>query len=468
MAALLSLLCFNQQAVAGDHEKVVIGVQDFQDYLPYSSYRDFNYQGFNRALLDRFGRFAKLDIEYRPMPIPRLYQALIDGDIDARYPDNPEWVLNNKPLDIHYSDPVVAYIDGALIRPEHYGQGFNQLTSLSMIRGYSRLYSYYNREQSGHLRILESANVEQLLNKVLNGQSRAGYMNITVAEHHLRLNQQATGALVFDPSLPYKRSFRYLSSRTKPQLIEHFNRFLIEQSEQLNALKAYHQVDKIPAQPFPQQVHLTSHNLPPYGSFAQDKALLTDADFTGIAIEPVRCALKALEIDLDITITPWKRAQNMVMNASADGFFAASQNTQRDSYAVLSGTIAEQKWQWFYLKDSGINPRSPKFKQRAHIGAFVGSNMLRWLEENDYPVKSRPQNTHQLLKMLLAGRIDAFLANDQVMNELLAIENNPEKIARQTQIDKPLGVYFRKSLISNFPTFLPAFNRAVAQCRQSD
>lgn len=463
---------FGAAVQADNRQKVTVGVQNFSHYLPYSSYNPKGelgqrYQGFNRELLDAFAEIAKLDIEYKAMSIADLYQAFSNDEIDLRYPDNPEWQLYPKPANSVYSSPVIAFIDGALVKPENQGHGLNQLTDFATVNGYIPPLSYSDRENAGNLKITTYKQIEQLLDRIIHGHHQAGYINITVAEHNLRTSFKQPTALLFNPSLPYKRSFRYLSSHTRPNLITAFNQFLISHKALVEQLKQRHKLIELPTKPLPISLHLTTHNLAPYGSYTKGVEPLTDLDFNGSAVDVVRCSLNQLGIKLNLTVTPWRRAQVMVVNNSADGFFAASQNSERDDYAVMSDIIAEQKWQWFYLPGTELRPDSKNFKKNARIGAFVGSNMLTWLEKEGYKVHARPQNTEQLLKMLMAKRLDAFLANDQVVEDLLKNMQPTPQISRTTQIDKPLGVYFRKNLTNSFPKFLPAFNNAVNECKNT-
>ncbi|EAR60601.1 hypothetical protein [Neptuniibacter caesariensis] len=74
---------------------------------------------------------------------------------------------------------------------------------------------------------------------------------------------------------------------------------------------------------------LTTHNLPPYSHYI-GKML------SGSAVEVVECAFKPMsEYTLQIKVVPWKRAQTLVIQNEADGFFAASKNPTRDNYATM-------------------------------------------------------------------------------------------------------------------------------------
>ena len=213
---------------------------------------------------------------------------------------------------------------------------------------------------------------------------------------------------------------------------------------------------------------LTTHNLSPYGSFPNGvrPGLVADESFTGVAVDRVRCAARAIDYDLKVVVVPWKRAQANARAGSSDGFFAASQKNTRDEYAVLSEFIAEQKWQWYLLKDNKKNPNDPEFKSEAMVAGFVGSNMLSWMEKNKYKVGPRPLDTRRLLNTLLAGRVDAILANNLVMDVLIKKQQVEDKLKFYVAKDKPLGVYFTKLFLKKNAGFLDKFNKAVRKCKK--
>lgn len=217
------------------------------------------------------------------------------------------------------------------------------------------------------------------------------------------------------------------------------------------------------------KITLATQNLCPYGCYQNnDPANLDDlSNFSGIAVDVVKCALGKMDISLDLMVLPWARAQKYVLTTNkADGFFSASQNNYRDQFATLSYPIAKQKWQWYILKNSTVIPTEANFKQQASVGAFIGSNMLKWLESNDYQVLARPLNTDHLLQMLLKERLDAILANDYVTDRLITKYKADDKVTSYLHMNKPLGVYFSNSFLKKNQDFLPAFNKRVKQCRE--
>ena len=214
------------------------------------------------------------------------------------------------------------------------------------------------------------------------------------------------------------------------------------------------------------KVVLTTHNLYPYGSYAaeyRDKVIADDT-FKGVAVDRVRCVFKKMDIPLEIQVVPWRRAQLLVQRGLADGFFAASQKDSRDEYAVKSAVIADQKWNWYLLKGNPLSPEDPSFKESATVGGFLGANMLEWMKEHNYNVTTTPKDTEGLLKMLLAGRVDAVMANNYVMQALLEKHKAEDRVKIYLNMNKPLSVYFSKKFLKSQPMFMDNFNNLIPEC----
>ena len=217
-----------------------------------------------------------------------------------------------------------------------------------------------------------------------------------------------------------------------------------------------------------EKVILTTHNLYPYGSYpaGSKEELIADETFRGVAVDRVRCVLDKMAIPVEIQVVPWRRAQLLVERGKVDGFFAASQNDVRDKFAVKTATIADQKWNWYLLKENPLSPREPSFKKQATVGGFVGANMLKWMKEQSYNVTVTPKNTESLLKLLLARRVDAVMANNYVMQALLQNYGVEDQVKVYLNMDKPLFVYFSKDFLNSRPMFIEKFNGLVPECSQ--
>lgn len=206
-------------------------------------------------------------------------------------------------------------------------------------------------------------------------------------------------------------------------------------------------------------VVLATHELCPYGCTGPD------GRFDGLALRTTRCAFGRLGVPLEVRVLPWARAQEEARNGAADGFFGASRSAARDEWAVLSTPVAPQQWRWYLLAGNPLDPAQASFREQAAVASYVGANMLAWLEQEGYRVASRPPDTPALLASLVAGRVDAVLANNLVMDRLLAGQGLQQRVRSHLAQDKPLGVYFTRRFLAGRPGFLAGFDAAVAACR---
>jgi polar amino acid transport system substrate-binding protein len=217
-----------------------------------------------------------------------------------------------------------------------------------------------------------------------------------------------------------------------------------------------------------EKVILSTHNLYPYGSYPAEakNKMIADETFKGVAVDRVRCVFDKMAIPLEIQVVPWRRAQLLVERGMVDGFFAASQNDVRDGFALKTTKIADQKWNWYLLKENPLSPQDPSFKEKATVGGFVGANMLKWMKEQGYNVTAIPKNTEGLLNLLLARRVDAVMANNYVMQALLQQYGVEDQVKIYLNMEKPLFVYFSKDFLKSQPMFIEKFNGFVPECSQ--
>jgi polar amino acid transport system substrate-binding protein len=229
---------------ASNPKRYVIGVISIPQYLPYSEIRSGNYSGFNRELLDLFATQQGYQFEYRQYPIKRHYVALINGQIDFKYPDNPYWSADYKMgHDIHYSDAVVDYTDGVMVRPEALKNGIEGIRVLGMVAGFTPR-PYMDRIKSGKIKIIEVFNYEKLLRKTLSGQLDGAYSNIAISQYYLKHKIGQPDGLIFHSKLPSIHSQRHLSSIKHPKIVNEFNQFLVENQSTLNKLKHRYQLNQ--------------------------------------------------------------------------------------------------------------------------------------------------------------------------------------------------------------------------------
>lgn len=236
LAGLTALLAPPLRA-ADTSTRYVVGVEEL-NYYPVYAVQDGQYVGAARELLDAFAADAGFAFDYRPLPINRLYAELMGGTIDFKFPDNAYWNATAKEgAGVTYSDPVIAYIDGVMVRPERVGQGPDAFSSLGTVTGFTP-FSWLERIQAGQVKVSENAQMRALLRQVLADRIDGAYVSIAVATHMLGTELKDAGTLQFDPALPHSRDHYLLSSTQHPEVIARFNAWLAENADRVAEIKA--------------------------------------------------------------------------------------------------------------------------------------------------------------------------------------------------------------------------------------
>lgn len=207
-------------------------------------------------------------------------------------------------------------------------------------------------------------------------------------------------------------------------------------------------------------VRVATHDQAPYGTYG------AGGIFDGVAVRVVNCVFKRMNREVSVEVFPWARAQYLAEHSAVDGFFPATIKPERLVWAEASEVIADQKWVWYLLADSKLDPTSAEFKRSAKVGAHLGSNRLKMLEEEKYDVVAKPATDDQLLMMLASGRVEAILGgNLSIGDAMKARKLDPRRFRAVVERDSPLYAYFGRKFLQTDPDFMKRFNAQIAGCR---
>lgn len=224
-------------------ESYVVGVEDLAFAPHYSIDAKGQYQGFARELFDLFAAQSGVQLSYKPLSVERLLPALLQGEVDFKYPDSGNWSLSQKAGEnLNYSQAVVSYVDGVLVAPQYQGQPIERLKRLTIVNGWTPR-GYQERIDAQEIRLTHSDDLRQMIHQAQKKQTDGVYFNVVVATHYLDNIRARPGALVFDPKLPHTQGSFHLSSLKHPELIQRFDRFLVEQQAAVDALKSKYRVE---------------------------------------------------------------------------------------------------------------------------------------------------------------------------------------------------------------------------------
>ncbi|CAA7613431.1 ABC transporter substrate-binding protein [Magnetospirillum sp. UT-4] len=239
---LLAVLLTGLGARAAERD-LVVGVEELE-YFPLYAMREGEYVGAARDILDAFAAARGYRLVYRPMPIKRLFAELAAGGIDLKFPDSPFWSAETKQgLTVSYSKPVIAYIDGVMVRTANLGRGADGVRTLGTVAGFTP-YSWLDRVKSGSVTLKENPRMELLLRQAAVGHVDGAYVSVAVANHVLATTLNMAGTLVFDPGLPHTRDHYMLSSATAPQVIAEFDAWMAANGSLIRSIKDRYGAEK--------------------------------------------------------------------------------------------------------------------------------------------------------------------------------------------------------------------------------
>lgn len=184
----------------------------------------------------------------------------------------------------------------------------------------------------------------------------------------------------------------------------------------------------------------------------------------------IDCAFKKLGLIYVVHEVPWKRAQIGTQKGHFDGFFMATENKSRNTYAVFSQPFMKIEWFYAMHKDSEITPDDKEFKDLL-FAANLGSARYSWLlTQYKNKVFSRepigvtvPMIAY---KMLDRKNIDVVLANSFNMKDALnKLSFEPTRFKSFVAREKPMAAYFGKHLLEKEPDFMRRFNDAIKACK---
>lgn len=236
LVAVLAALTISAPARAAEIETLSVGVEEL-DYYPYYAMRDGRYVGAAREVLDAFAASTGLRFDYRPLPVKRLYADLFTGAVDLKFPDSPEWNAAGKQgQSVLYSLPALPYVDGVMVRPERAGKGLDEFTALGTVSGFTP-FAWLDELAKGKIKMSETPHLSSLLRQAATGRVDGAYVNVAVAQDHLRQSPELLGALIFDRGLPFAAGAYRVSSIRRGDVLTKLDAWLAANADMVAAIK---------------------------------------------------------------------------------------------------------------------------------------------------------------------------------------------------------------------------------------
>lgn len=205
------------------------------------------------------------------------------------------------------------------------------------------------------------------------------------------------------------------------------------------------------------KVVLAAQNLCPLGCW--DDA----GEFKGTFVDAVREIFELMEMELEIQVLPWGRAQHMARNGEVDGFFPAFQTPERDKIGVMSVGLTSNVWTWYLLRDNTADPFSEEFRATARVGGIRNGVMAGWIKRNGFNLRGDPLDIKALMDMLIARRLDAVLDTREAAEAIIKQRQLEGRLRAVPLMESPVGVYLSHTLLKKNPGFMERFNAAAVK-----
>lgn len=182
---------------------------------------------------------------------------------------------------------------------------------------------------------------------------------------------------------------------------------------------------------------------------------------TGLAANKIRNIFKGIPAELTLKqYLNYSLLLKALKRGDIDGFFLASENSERNRYADFSKPIEYNNWTWFTLRESSNTPNHHDFKYHSIIGTIGKTNTFRWLSRNSYQVQS--YNANELLAALQNKQINAaFLAEKVFEYTYMQAGIAPSTFKKHIEIKRPFGIYIAKKYLQKNHNFMSQLNAAI-------
>ena len=186
---------------------------------------------------------------------------------------------------------------------------------------------------------------------------------------------------------------------------------------------------------------------------------------SGIGTEAVKQVLDSMGVGYTINVSSnHGRALQELRKQHSDGFFMASQNSERDVYAEFSEPLMINRWVWVVRQGSAsnFNPYDATFKKQSTVASLLNTNTHHWLKSNDYLSVFAATSVNELQEKLDTGAVTAILIAELTFLDTVNDTRDYKIILEQ---EKEFGLYISKYFLSNNPGFMPKLNEAIRAYR---
>ena len=190
----------------------------------------------------------------------------------------------------------------------------------------------------------------------------------------------------------------------------------------------------------------------------------------GVGVDLVSRVMSELGVSYELSLVPsYGRALMETQQGRADGFFLASENLERNEFAVFSAPLMNNNWAWYVNAKSQLDPKNHADKQAIKVGTVSHTNTHKWLVQSGYPIAFDTSKAELLPKMLYSDKIDAVFLAEIVFDKYIAQSGiNKSQFKKIIEVSKPFGIYISKEYINSHPEFMGRLNAAIKRVSNAE
>lgn len=230
-----------------EKKSFIIGVEliEYQPYFGFDPANPENYVGYAREFLDAFAKDKGYNLDYRMLPIKRLYAEFFAGDLDFKFPDNATWAMEEKEdKTIYYSEPACDFTDGLIVHTDDKDITVDKIMEIGTVRGFTPS-AYSDLISSKKVKVNETTSLPTLLKQVEAKRIDGAYGNIIVFCFALQNSDIEKKKLCFAEHLPHQKGSYMVSTMKYPEIINEINAFLKDNPELIDALRKKYHIDTL-------------------------------------------------------------------------------------------------------------------------------------------------------------------------------------------------------------------------------
>ena len=228
ISIIIVILAISQNLFAQQEQlktSYIVGVQSADSSPLYNFNKSHEFGGSLKQKLDLFAAKNHINFIYKLYNKKDALKALINGEIDFRFPDNPFWSSAvKKNHNILYSNPITYYIEGLFVTRHSEIYNPDDIKTLGVVGGILP-WPLHHYTETRKMTLVKSNNCKLLIKKLIDRDIDAAYCNYEVGNYYIKQFNLAND-IIFSHNLPMISDYYYLSTIKHQNIIKLFNKFL--------------------------------------------------------------------------------------------------------------------------------------------------------------------------------------------------------------------------------------------------